>query len=477
MAGVHRANLAFFQKQQYGTAIDHQRDVVHDPRGGELPTGDQLVEFIIPKSPREFIDFEHSELCVGIQLLKPDGSPFKMARSRKTIKITDGEDEEIVTDDPYNPANEMVAPIDMLFHTMWRSVDVEVQHNTISSCGHNYAHKAMIDTIVGTTSNQKNAVLRESVGLFGDHDNFGSSHPFGGTKESEEDEVETPNPGLRERYEWTKDGTEIEMRGPLLTDIWCQNHLLLNNVDMSIKLRPQSDEFRLMSYPKNLKVKWRFTKLQLRLRRVTMYKDVLEGINKGLTVEPAQYPHKKSDIRVYQIPKGSHQKNIDDVWQNQVPTKVIVGLVETTAYNGARDENPLWFRHCNLTSAGLYKDYEPVSHPPFDLEIHKNLYLDSLLAMWRIGSNDGKSKDIGVTKKQFKDGLTLICFDIDPTVPYNFKVWGPVRKGNMRLELKFGGEGTPAEMNLLVYAIFPGTVQLDKDRSVSTETTGSAVGG
>jgi hypothetical protein len=462
MAGYHQANLAFFQKQQYITSIEYQRDVIHPPRGGELPASDQLVEFVIPKSPKDFIDFEHSELCVGVKLVKSDGTPFKMERKKVTV---DGE--EVIQDDPHHVDNELAAPIDLLFHTMWKSVDVDVEHTTVSSCGNNYAHKALIDVLIGTSKNQKKDLLEESVGYFGDSENFESSHPFGGPT----GDVSTTNSGLRARYEWSKDGTEIEMRGPLLTDIWCQDILMLNDTEMSIFLRPQSDEFRLMTYPKNLRCKLKFTKLHLLLRRVTLKKEVLGGINEGLTVSPAMYPHRKSDIRVYQIPKGSHQKNLDDIWQNQVPAKVIVALVGTTAYNGVRDQNPLWFRHCNVTSAGLYKDYDPVSHPTFETEFHRGLYINPLLAMWRIGTNDGKSRDIGVNKKLYKDGYTLFCFDVDPSVPYDFKFWGPVRKGNMRLELKFGGDGTPEEINMIVYAIFPGTVQLDSKRTVSTTST------
>ena len=326
MAEYHKSDLAFFQKQRYVSNIEYQKDVIHAPRGGELPASDQLVEFVIPKSPKEFIDFEHSELCVGLQLLKEDGTPFKMARKKTKVGT-----EEFVEDDPFDEANEMAAPIDMLFHTMWKSVDVDINHNTVSSCGNNYAHKALIDTVLRRTKFDKENILKEFIGLYGDSENFESSHPFGGTKHDAGDVVATPNPGLRARYEWTKDGTEIEMRGPLLADIWDQDRLLLNNVDMSIFLRPHSDDFRLMTYPKGLRCKLKFTKLHLRLRRVTLHKRVLQGINKALALRPASYPHKKSDIRVYQIPKGSHQKNLDDIWQNQVPTKVIVALIETTA--------------------------------------------------------------------------------------------------------------------------------------------------
>jgi hypothetical protein len=398
--------------------------------------------------------------------VKKDRTPFKIEPGRHKEENEKGE--EVITefDDYKNEKSELVTPIDLLFHTMWKSCDVIVQHNTISSCGTFYPYKAMVDTILETTQTEKD-LLKNSQGYFKDLTNPSNPHPFGGIRGKKP--YDTVNEGNRERFNWAFQGNVLEMIGPLRTDFWNQEHLLLNNVDMTVKLDPSTEQFRLMWSPKNLDCEIQFLDLQLILRRVRLQKKVLDGMNVGLSTLPAQYPHKKSDIRVYQIPKGSFSKTLDDIWQNQVPTKVIAFLVDAEAFNGVSHKNPLHFQNCNITSIGMHKDYSPITHEPWDISFENGLFMEPLMAMWRITQLDGKIKNIGVDKKQFKDAYSIFCFDVDPSVPYDLSFWGPIRKGVMKMHMTFG-EGLKSDMNLILYATFPGTVQIDITRAIVRET-------
>jgi hypothetical protein len=461
MAGIHGKDIAFFQRQEYITAIDSIKEVRHNPRLG-LPLPQQTVEFIIPKSPIDFIDFKHSDLYCKVCVVKKDRSNFVIARREETKRnARTGEEEKVPVDDFTSEETEFAIPINLLLHTMWKSCDVVVQHNTVSTCGNFYPYKAFMDTIIEMSEDEKNLLYTE--GYVHDDGNVYNYHPFGGVRGERFSAINT---GQRTRYEWSRDGAVLEMKGPLRTDIWTQEHLILNNVDITVKLEPSSEAFRLCYHPSSMKCELEFLELQLILRRVRLNNKVLDGINAGLKKMPAQYPHRKTDFRVYQIPKGSFSRDLDDIWQNQVPSKVIAAFVDAESFNGVPHKNPLCFEHCDITSIGLFKDYEPATHQPFEMNFKQGIFIEPLLTLWRITCKGKVCKNIGVSKENFKNGYTFFCFNVDPSVPYDMSFWGPIKKGNMKMSIKFGESGTTKPMNLLLYAIFPGTVQLDSTRTV-----------
>lgn len=460
--GGHFNDIAFFARQEYITAIDSIREVRHNPRFG-IPLAQQTVEFIIPKSPEDFIDFKHSDLYCKVRVVKKDRTGFTIATHTETRTGGDGKETDVTVQDYENAATEFAYPINLLFHTMWKSCDIIVQHNTVSSCGTFYPYKAAIDTLVETTIDEKDMLYTE--GYYHDEGNLKNYHPWGGVRGSPYAEV---NKGTMTRYRWCTDADKgiLEMKGPLRTDIWNSEHLMLNNIDITVKLEPSSEAFRLCWNPSSIECELEFLELALVLRRVRLNKKVLDGVNAGLSRMPAQYPHKKSDIRMYQIPAGSFNKDLDDIWQNQVPSKVIAVFVDAEAFNGSRTMNPINFENCNITEIGIQKDYECAIRQPFKLNFEKNIFIEAAMALWRITCKEGNCRNIGISKEDFKRGCALFCFDIDPSVPYDLSYWGPVKKGNMKLHIEFGEAGTSRPLNLLLYAMFPGTVQLDSARSV-----------
>ena len=72
---------------------------------------------------------------------------------------------------------------------------------------------------------------------------------------------------------------------------------------------------------------------------------------------------------------------------------------------------------------------------------------------------------MGITRQTYKDGLTLIGFDVDPTSSSDFRYIGVSKVGHTRLELKFHMEIT-GPLVLIVYATFPGIVEINEARVV-----------
>ena len=119
-----------------------------------------------------------------------------------------------------------------------------------------------------------------------------------------------------------------------MADISNQDRLILPGVDIDIKLWPTRDEFRLITHLPGLKCKLNIEEMYLDVCKVSISPEVMMGHNAGLEVADSVYPFSRTDIRTFNIAEGNFGINLEDMWQGEVPSQLVVGLVKSQAYNG-----------------------------------------------------------------------------------------------------------------------------------------------
>ncbi|VDI75196.1 Hypothetical predicted protein [Mytilus galloprovincialis] len=97
------------------------------------------------------------------------------------------------------------------------------EKTAVGQTGTNYPYKAYIDTLLSTSANDKvelesQMFIKETAG----HDD---PNVRGGS-----------NTGLYIRGEYTKEGRILELEGPIHSDIFQQNRLIINGVSLSLRL-------------------------------------------------------------------------------------------------------------------------------------------------------------------------------------------------------------------------------------------------
>ena len=86
---------------------------------------------------------------------------------------------------------------------------------------------------------------------------------------------------------------------------------------------------------------------------------------RGVKEKAALYPFMRSDIRIFNIPSGTHAWTVDNVFQDSVPSKLVVGLVSGAGYSGSYQKNPFNFDHVKLTYLDFLVQGQSKSGPPF----------------------------------------------------------------------------------------------------------------
>ena len=159
--------------------------------------------------------------------------------------------------------------------------------------------------------------------------------------------------------------------------------------------------------------------------------------------------------------------NIKDIWQGEVPTKLIVGLVKSQAYNGDYHLNPFHFQHFDISDIGFFVNGEATPCPAYKLDLENGIYLQGLNSLYKITTKTMENSDIGITRETYQQGYTLIGFDVDPTTSPDFRYVGKPCEGHTKLDIRF--KKGLSSVTVILYATFPENMTIDQARNVRLE--------
>ena len=132
----------------------------------------------------------------------------------------------------------------------------------------------------------------------------------------------------------------------------------------------------------------------------------------------------------------------------QLPTRLVVGIVDNAAFNGRRDRNPFNFHHYNLTEIALYLDgHQQHTLKPIQPDFEAGLFVRAYNTLFA-----------------FRAVTTLYAFDLTADLGDDDH-FNLIKHGNLRLALKFG-EALPHTVTVISYAEFDNVIELDRDRNV-----------
>ncbi|XP_048743063.2 uncharacterized protein F54H12.2-like [Ostrea edulis] len=289
-------------------------------------------------------------------------------------------------------------------------------------------YKAYIDTLLSTEQskhilNSSQLFVKDYSGQFDDADvNTGS------------------NMGLFERWNYTKDGGVIDLEGPLLLDVFQQERLILNGVTLDLKLWPSKNA----SDSPNEKLKIVDATLKMCIQRPNPSLTMAHA--KLLEESSAIYPYMTSSIKIASIAEGEFSFSADNMFQGEVPSQLILGLVSSRAYSGDYKKSPFNFQHFDCNFVALYVDGQSLPSKPLQPQFGNNNYLNAYQTLKSVNDN------IWISREEYAKGYTFYVLDINPYVDFNVK-----RRANCRLELRFA-KALPESVTLIMYGKFPVTL-------------------
>lgn len=273
--------------------------------------------------------------------------------------------------------------------------------------------------------------------------------------------AESVHEGLKTRYKLTEKSQTLYMIGQLHCDIFRQDRLLLNLVDVKIKMIRSKPSFCLVSSETDADYKVVLDHASMFIRKVKVSPGVSLGHAKALEKSSAKYPIDRVLCKTYSVSPGSWSFAQDNVFLGHMPKRVIITCIENAALNGVYSQNPFLFAHHNVNFLSIYVDGRPVPCKPLELDFKSNNFIRGYYSLF--GGFD-RDKGIYSTRDDYAKGHVLYAFDLTPDMcdgsHFNLQ-----QQGNLRVEMKFS-EAITKTLSILVYAEFQNVIEISKSRHI-----------
>ena len=437
-----------------------------------VENANSAITFLIAGTD-EYIDLSKTILTVTGKITKKDG----------TSKL-DGNDQS------------NVAPVNNFLHSLFRQVDVYLNGKQVTPAMGTYAYRSYIETLlnydVSAKQSQFSSALyykdtagqMDKVGALASSKTLNYKTPAvdptaAGTNASDKLYVpESGNVGFAKRHQFIKNGNRFVLSGPIFSDIFMTDRLLLNMMDLKVVLNRSSDAFSLMDLNDPvIEPKVQLTDVVLKVRKVKVDQSVSDGVERMLKQTPALYPIRRVECKILTIPANQPNTRQDNIFSGIIPNSFVVGLVHVDATTGGYDKNPYNFQHFGVTSVSLTangqeipfklltlkypKDANGKIDPANDTELDFDEAYNTLFSgTGKIYSNAG----LDITREDYPGGYTLYAFDLTPDMCKSADYFNTVQRGSLTLALTFE-ESKDHAIGMVCYGDFENVIRIDSERN------------
>lgn len=384
--------------------------------------GTRMVEFLV-EGNGDYIDLHNCCLQMKIKIKKADNANLD--------------------------ANAAVACINYPAGTLFEQLDVYINNELALSHPH-YGYRAIMETLLTYGSHAKDTWLQS--GLY--------YKDTGG----ELDTLTNVNVGFRRRKEHLTQSRSVELISKIHSDLFNQERMLLNNTDLKLVFTRQVDDFCLMAAnAENIKIEIEEASLLVRRCKLGLSKDL--EIQKRLQTEDAKYFIPRVQLKTFTYAQGPRNIEIRNFANGRdLPTRLLICMVDNNAFNGQKALNPFNFKHYNMSSADILVNGKTVLAKPMSMNMATNEYLQ---AYWNTMSSLGynfKDDGCGITRNEFNEGYFLLCTDLSATL-CGGEYYDPIQTGHLDIELTFS-QALPETVNVILYMEFNNTIAINKARRV-----------
>jgi len=125
----------------------------------------------------------------------------------------------------------------------------------------------------------------------------------------------------------------------------------------------------------------------------------------------AKYPLRCVEVKTFTIPQGNRSISKENLFLGQLPTRLVVDVVNNYAYNGVAVKSPFNFQHNNINFISIYRDGVQIPRKPLQPNFGSDHFIRSYLSQTGQYYRDTGN---GLSRDQYKNGYALFAFDLTP---------------------------------------------------------------
>lgn len=439
--------LDLWAKEAVDTSIEDGWFVDYSSDTGAQPGGSKIVSVEIPAADH-FISLPDCRLKLRVKIVNEDGSDF----SNELIAGGSGSGAA--------PVTHTVAPINNVLHSLWESLDVSFNHQTVAANDRHYAIKAMILDELNFSGDSKQTWLR-TQGYF--QDNYtGQSETLGPVPF-------TTNTGLALRTALFNNSNSVNLEGRLHEAVFNVDRLLLPGVQINIRLTRAPDAFTLLSPAAAAAYRLVIEELKFRVKFISVRPDIAQRIEARLTSEPAFYPLSHFiETRDLTIEQGVQTKELTNPFQNRIPRRLIIIFIPNTTLHGTYNSDPMLWTPQNLETLSVRVDNRLFPMQPFRFDWSTKHYLDSYINLVQSLGRSYIDFSNGITFDMFAWGRTIHAFDF--TASNDNNCYHLPKHGELSIKATFT-RATTSTLSVIFIGEFSHALYIHANRFVEFDRT------
>lgn len=428
--------LNFFGQQVSEDVVESGYTEEHHPVGFNKSDYTEPIRFFV-RGSEHWIDLEKSYIEINGQVKGKTGA----SSSVDAVSATDG-----------------VTLTNNFLHNLFSSVHVSINDCAVTFSNDHYPYLAYMQNLMNYTRDF--AASNGSVYLW-EKDTAGHMN-----------KPDTENEGAVERKTWIKTGNKVsgilKLRSPLfLLEQYICSFL---NLDITLKRTTNHDFCFITSFPSS-DFKFQIDSITFHIRKVKLLTSVAASIEKIMHDLGTNIEYPLRDARVMTKTYAGYGTVLieDNLFHGLIPNRVVVGIVDNTAFSGAKAKNPFNFEHKGITEIGITVNGVATPYNTVTMDFTgKNyariyhLMLDAMQGVTDITNTNA----VNITQEEFGNGYTLFNFDMSPDQYGNMNQHLFNQPANVQLKIKFARGQAAETITLVVYYELFSRLVVDDTRRV-----------
>src|SRR2546425_2356714 len=395
-------------------------------------TDSMPIEFDISGAGTSYIDLSQTQLIVRAQIVRHDGTAID-----NTLHV---------------------APCNLFLHSLFSEIDVKLNGTLITSSNNTYPYRAYIETLLSYGRDAKNSQLTSALYYkdVGGDAGFEEGNPTLAT---------ATNTGMVKRNSFFNEGGIVTMQGPIHVDLLFQDRYLPADVGIQLRLVRSKNAFSLMSDGANPNFRVKIHECKLMMRKVHISPTVFIEQAKAFEVGNAKYPIRRVVCKSYSVGTGMRDNIHEGLFTGQIPSRIVVAMVDNEAFNGSYRRNPFNFKHFHLSSIKIYVDGQANNNiKAIDCDFENHQSLAGYLSLFTGSGKYRRDEGLDIDRQEYENGYTLFAYDLSPDLSEE-GYFNLIKEGSIRVELKFA-QALPNTVNIIAYAEFESVIEINREKQV-----------
>jgi hypothetical protein len=243
---------------------------------------------------------------------------------------------------------------------------------------------------------------------------------------------------------------------------------MISGVELEIEIMPNESNFCLLE-PANTATNYKFeiSSLRLYVKSLELMSGLAYDLSQKLEKMPARYAIRRTSVKSHFITENRTEFS-KLLWSEQIPRRVILGLVSNNRYIGAKHLSPFNFQPFNTRELTLFANGK--SYPPnlYNLNYTQNHAARAFHDLQESLGFANSTESNGINIEKFLDGWTIYSFNLTNSGEQN-PCFDLISEGFTSINIKFSQPIPVGGIVLIALAEFDSLIYIDRLRNVISD--------